>query len=74
MTKVGLIKVRIRVKDENNQSLFDQEKKLTAQKDQMEISLGAFKSLKKGVYDFFIDAKDIFTGKEMNIYQKIKIR
>jgi hypothetical protein len=74
MTKVGLIKVRIRVKDENNHSLFDQEKKLTAQKDQMEISLGAFKSLKKGEYDFFIDALDIFTGKEMNIYQKIKIR
>jgi len=74
MTKAGLIKVRIRVKDENNHSLFDQGKKLTAQKDQMEISLGAFKSLKKGVYDFLIDAKDIFTGKEMNIYQKIKIR
>jgi hypothetical protein len=71
---VGLIKLRIRVKDENNHSLFDQEKKLTAQKDQMKISLGAFKSLKKGEYDFFIDAKDIFTGKEMNIYQKIKIR
>jgi hypothetical protein len=74
MTKVGLIKVRIRIKDQNNHSLFDQEKKLTAQKDQMEISLGAFKSLKKGEYDFFIDAVDIFTGKEMNIYQKIKIR
>jgi hypothetical protein len=74
MTKVGLIKVHIRVKDENNQLLFDQEKKLTAQKDEMEISLGAFQSLKKGEYDFFIDAVDIFTGKEVNIYQKIKIR
>lgn len=74
MTKVGLIKVRIRVKDENNHSLFNQEKKLTAQKDQMKISLGAFKSLKKGEYDFFIDAVDIFTGKEVYIYQKIKIR
>jgi hypothetical protein len=74
MTKKGLIKVRIRVKNENNPSLFDQEKKLTAQKDEMEISLGAFQSLKKGEYDFFIDAVDIFTGKEVNIYQKIKIR
>ena len=74
MTKMGLIKLRIRVKDNNNHSLFDQEKKLTAQKDQMKISLGAFKSLEKGEYNFFIDAKDIFTGKETNIYQKIKIR
>ncbi len=74
MTKVGRMKVRIRVKDANNHSLFDQEKMLTAREDQMKISLAAFKNLKKGKYDFFIDAQDIFTGKEANLYQKIKIR
>jgi len=74
MTKAGRIKVRIRVKDSKNHSLFDQEKILTAQEDQMKISLAAFKNLKKGEYDFFIDAQDIFTGKEANLYQKIKIK
>jgi 5-hydroxyisourate hydrolase-like protein (transthyretin family) len=74
MTKAGRMKVRIRVKDSHNHSLFDQEKMLTAQEDQMKISLAAFKNLKKGEYDFFIDAQDIFTGKEANLYQKIKIK
>jgi hypothetical protein len=74
MTKMGRMKVHIRVRDTNNRSLFDQEKMLTAQNDQMKISLAAFKNLEKGEYDFFIDAMDIFTGKEANLYQKIKIR
>ena len=74
MTKAGRMKVRIRVKDSNSHSLFDQEKMLTAQEDQLKISLAAFKNLKKGEYDFFIDAQDIFTGKEANLYQKIKIK
>jgi len=74
VTKLGRMKVRIRVKDSNNHSLFDQERMLTAQEDQLKISLGAFRNLEKGEYDFFIDALDIFTGKTVNLYQKIKIR
>jgi len=71
---VGMMKIRIRLVNRDNVSLFDQEKVLTAQKDEMKISLGAFTKIKKGQYDFLIDAVDMFTGKEDNFHQKVTVR
>jgi hypothetical protein len=71
---VGMLKIRIRLVNRDNVSLFDQEKVLTAQKDQMKISLGAFKKIKRGEYDFLIDAVDMFTGKQDNFHRKVKVR
>ncbi len=71
---VGVMKIRIRLVNRDNISLFDQEKVLTAQKNEMKISLGAFKNIGKGEYNFLIDAVDMFTGKEDNFHQKVKVR
>lgn len=71
---VGIMKIRIRLINRDNISIFDQEKVLTAQKKEMKISLGAFKKITRGEYDFLIDAVDMFTGKEDNFHQKVKVR
>jgi hypothetical protein len=72
---IGRMKVRIKLTDsDNNLVLFDQARVLTAQKTEMKISLGAFKTIQRGEYDFIIDAVDMFTGKEDNFHQKVTVR
>jgi hypothetical protein len=70
---LGQMKVRIQLKSKDGHSLFDQEKLLTARKTELKVSLGVFKTIKKGEYDFLIDAKDLFTGKEANFHHKISV-
>jgi len=72
--KVGKMKLRIRLTDKDNNSLFDQVKVLTARETEMKISLAAFKTIKEGEYNLLIDAVDMFTGKEANIYKNIMVR
>lgn len=72
--KTGRIKVRIKLTDANNNSLFDQANLLTAQKKEMKISLGAFKNIKKGAYNFLIDAVDMLTGKEANFHKNVMVK
>jgi hypothetical protein len=72
---IGRMKVRIKLTNSDNSAvLFDQAKILTAQKTEMTISLGAFKKIQRGEYDFIIDAVDMFTGKEDNVHQKVTVR
>lgn len=71
---VGRMKVRIRLIDKNNNSLFDQQKILTAQKTEFKISLGAFKKIKRGEYNFLIDAVDLLTGKETDLHQQVQVK
>jgi len=66
--------VRIRITDKNNKSLYDQQRALTAQKTEIKISLEAFKKIKRGKYNFLIDALDLFTGKETNVHKNIVIK
>ena len=73
-SKLGQMKVHIQVKDKDGRSLFDQEKTLTAREHETKISLGNFKAIKTGEYDFLINAQDLFTGKEANLHQKIKVK
>jgi hypothetical protein len=68
------MKIRICLKDKEGHSLFDQEKILTARENETKISLGNFKTIKRGEYDFLISAKDLFTGKEVNFHQKIAVK
>jgi hypothetical protein len=70
---MGQMKVRIRLV-EKDIPLFDQEKTLTADKDEMRISLNTFQQIKKGEYDFFIYIEDQFTGKETNFHQRITVK
>jgi hypothetical protein len=70
---VGKMKVRIRLINKDNNSLFDQQKILTAQKTEFKISLGAFKKIKKGKYNFLIDAVDLLTGKEADLQQQVLV-
>jgi len=72
--KLGQMKIRIRLLDQKGQSLFDQEKILSAKETELKVSLGAFKTIKRGGYDFLIDAKDLFTGKVANFHQKIAVK
>jgi len=72
---IGRMKVRIKLtSSDSNAVLFDQAKVFTAQKTEMKISLGAFKKIQKGEYDFTIDAVDMFTGKEDNFFEKVTVR
>jgi hypothetical protein len=69
------MKIRIKLTNsETNLVLFDQAKDLTARKPEMKISLGAFKTIQRGEYDFIIDAVDMFTGKQDNFHRKVKVR
>jgi hypothetical protein len=70
----GRIKIRIRLVGADNTSLFDQAKLLTAQKKEMKISLPVFKSIKKGEYNFLIDAVDMVTGKQDNFHQNVTVK
>jgi hypothetical protein len=71
---IGKTKVRIRVTDKNNNPLFDQEKVLTAYRAEIKISLDAFKEIKRGEYNFLIDASDLLTGKQTNFHETIIIK
>lgn len=72
---IGRMKVRIKLTgSDNNVVLFDQAKVLTAQKAEMKISLGNFKTIPGGEYEFIIDALDMFTGKEDNFLEKVRVR
>jgi hypothetical protein len=71
---VGMLKIRIRLVNRDNISLFDQEKVFTAQKSEMKVTLGAFKKIKRGEYDFLIDVVDMFTNKKDNFHQKVNVK
>ena len=71
----GRMKVRIRLTNsDNNAVIFDQAKVFTAQKREMKVSLGAFKQIQRGEYNFLLDAVDMFTGKEDNFHRKVTVR
>jgi hypothetical protein len=71
---VGRMQVRIRLKDREGKSWFDQAKMLTAYKTEMKISLEPFKTIPKGEYNLLIDVKDLLTGKEANINEDITLK
>ncbi len=71
---VGRMKVRIRLLDKENNSLFDQERVLTARKVEFKISLGAFKEIKRGEYNFLIHVVDLLTGKEADLHQQVHVK
>ncbi|MBN2346775.1 MAG: hypothetical protein JXO51_10340 [Candidatus Aminicenantes bacterium] len=58
----GLLTVRIRVRDEDGESRFDQSKALQAEKDTFSLSL-TFSSLGPGRYDVIVDVLDQVSGK-----------
>lgn len=70
----GNMTVRIRLTDKENNSLYDEERFLTAQKQEVTVSLAAFKKIKRGEYNFLIDALDLLTGKEANYHSNIRIK
>lgn len=73
--KIGRIGIRIRlVNTATNKPLFDQKKVFDAKKKEFKISLGAFKRTPKGQYNFLIDARDMFTGKEANFHQNVTVK
>jgi hypothetical protein len=72
---VGRMKVRIRLTASDEvMMLYDQEKICTAQNPEMNVSLGNFKGIARGEYHFFIDATDLFTGKQANVHQNIVVK
>jgi hypothetical protein len=70
----GKVKIRIRLVDWASESLFDQSKALTTKKDEVKISIGAFKKLKSGEYNFLIDVTDLFNGNVTNFHQKVMVK
>jgi hypothetical protein len=72
---VGRMKVRIRLTNSDEAlMLYDQEKICIAKKNEMKVSLGAFKRIARGEYHFFIDATDLFTGKKANTHHNIVVK
>ena len=70
----GKVKVRIRLYDGASNSLFDQSKTLTTKEDEVKISIGAFKKLNSGEYNFLIDVVDLFNGNIGNFHQKVMVK
>lgn len=73
---IGQMQVRIRIVDAGNNTYFNSGKLLTATDPQMKISIpaGAFQKVPRGEFNFFIDAKDMFTGKEANFHQNVIVK
>ncbi|MCP4147101.1 MAG: hypothetical protein GY757_05060 [bacterium] len=71
---IGSIKVRIRLFDKENKSLFDNGKHLTAQKTELKLNLPFFKKLGKGEYKLILDAHDLFTGKTVDFHQNLTVK
>jgi hypothetical protein len=59
---VGRLLIRIRIKNAENQTLFDQAKELKVQRDSFSLTL-SFDFLTAGKYDVIIDLRDQLTGK-----------
>jgi VWFA-related protein len=72
--KNGRINVRIRLINNNSKVLFDQARNLTARDDEIKISLNLFRKIKKGEYDFVIDAIDLFSGKQTNFLRNVIVK
>ena len=72
--KAGRMQVRIRLIDKKDKTIFDSSKLLTAQKPDMKISIGAFKTLPKGEYNFLIDAVDMLTNKQDNLVEGVAVK
>jgi hypothetical protein len=70
---VGQLKVRIRIIDADNKPFFDKGRILTAVKEETKISI-PFNTIKRGNYNFLIDVIDMFTGKEDNFVENVKVR
>ncbi|MCP4147102.1 MAG: hypothetical protein GY757_05065, partial [bacterium] len=71
---IGSIKVRIRLFDKDNKSLFDNGKHLTAQKTELKLNLPFFKELGKGEYNLILDAQDLFTGKTADFHHNLVVK
>lgn len=73
---IGQMQVRIRIVDAGNNVYFNSGKLLTATDPQMKINIpaGAFKKVPRGEFNLFIDAKDMFTGKEANFHQNVVVK
>ncbi|MCP5051878.1 MAG: hypothetical protein GY940_32220 [bacterium] len=72
--KSGRLQVRIQVMDKNNKPLFDQNKLVVARKGEITISLGTFKRIKEGEYNFIISAADLLTRKIADWHQNIVVK
>lgn len=69
----GKMKVRIVLTGSGKRAVFDQEKVLNAQAAEMKVSLGAFKTIEKGDYEFRIEAMDMLTGKTDSLYRAVTV-
>jgi hypothetical protein len=68
----GKVKIRIRVSDEKNTSLYDQEKSLTIKKTELNLTIG-FEWLHKGEYNVLIDYTDLLGGKKDRFFKAITV-
>jgi hypothetical protein len=71
--KIGRMNIRIRVTDKENKPLYDKSKILTANKNEINISLPTFKTIIKGEYNFLLDVVDMITGKKDSAHQNVII-
>ena len=62
--KAGRLKIRVRIKDNENNILFDRTRFVLPKKKNTLISIG-FDWLKKGGYNIIVDVLDVFTGKTL---------
>ncbi|MFC2155018.1 hypothetical protein ACFLRB_00810 [Acidobacteriota bacterium] len=70
--EAGKFKIRIRVSDNENTSLYDQTKSLTSKKGELNLSIG-LKWLDIGEYNVIIDYTDLLTGTSDTLFKSILI-
>lgn len=69
----GKLKIRIRVSDKENKSLYDQTKSLVSKKSELNLSIG-FKWLEKGEYNIIIDSTDLLTGTNDQFFKPLTVK
>ena len=69
----GQISIRIRINNLQDISIFDKEKILSASKPEVNLNMG-FNWIRKGRYEFVIDAKDMISGKIATDFIQVKIK
>ena len=72
--KQGQLSIRIRLINQAGNAMFDQKKGFSVTKEEMKVSIPAFKTLPAGEYSFIIDVLDHVSGLSDQLYESIRVK
>ncbi|MCK4837052.1 MAG: hypothetical protein KAT17_10450, partial [Candidatus Aminicenantes bacterium] len=69
----GMVNVHVQIKDEDNKTLYDQNKSLKPENTEVNIKI-SMDWMKKGKYNLIIDVEDLYTQKSAFKYLNLEVK